>query len=73
MSFSVPRTWEPEAVFDVMVRAATYMATRLGGTVVTRDGAPFDETSQRSRVTAIVKAMGAANLVPGEGLALRIF
>lgn len=73
MSFSVPRTWKPEAVFDVMVRAATYMARRLGGTVVTRDGVPFDETSQRSRVTAIVKAMAAANLVPGAGLALRVF
>lgn len=73
MSFSVPRTWKPAAVFDVMVRAATYMARRLGGTAVTRDGAPFDETRERARVTAIVKAMDAADLVPGSGLALRVF
>lgn len=73
MSFSVPRTWRPDAVFDVMVHAATYMAERLGGTVVAYDGSPFDEAALRARVTAIVNAMDAAALVPGDGLALRLF
>lgn len=73
MSFNVPRTWKPEAVFDVMVRAATYMARRLGGTVVARDGTPFDQAAQRARVTSIVTAMAAADLAPGAGVALQVF
>lgn len=73
LSFNVARAWQPEAMFDVMVRAARYMATRLGGTVVSRDGAPFDEASARARVRSIVNAMSATGLTPGSGLALRVF
>ena len=73
MSFSVPRTWKPAAVYDVMVRAATYMARRLGGTVVAYDGTPFDEAALRARVTAVVTAMEAAGIAPGSDLALRVF
>ena len=73
MSFDVARTYEPEAVFDVMVRAAKYMARRLGGTLVDHDGKPFDEAAARARVTSIVSSMKAANLTPGWGLALEVF
>lgn len=73
MSFNVARAWQPEAMFDVMVRASHYMAKRLGGTVVTQDGAPFDEASARTRVQSIAKTMSAAGLTPGSGLALRVF
>jgi cell division protein ZipA len=73
MSFNVARAWQPEALFDVMVRAAHYMARRLGGTVVSRDGTPFDEHSARTRVQSVVKAMSATGLTPGSGLALRVF
>jgi hypothetical protein len=73
MSFNVPRTWKPDAVFEVMVRAAKYMAKRLGGTLVSRDGKPFDEAFERARVTSIVKSMAAADLTPGSGLALQVF
>jgi hypothetical protein len=73
MSFNVARAWQPEAMFDVMVRASHYMARRLGGTVLSKDGAPFDEASARARVQSIVTAMSAAGLTPGSGLALRVF
>jgi hypothetical protein len=73
MSFNVARTWKPEAVFDVMVRAAKYMARRLGGTLVGHDGKPFDEAAARARVSSIAQSMGAAGLVPGSGLALQVF
>jgi hypothetical protein len=73
MSFNVARTWQPEAMFDVMVRASHYMAKRLGGTVVSDDGAPFDEARARAHVQSIVKAMSATGLTPGSGLALRVF
>jgi hypothetical protein len=73
MSFNVARTWQPEAMFDVMVRAAHYTAKRLGGTVVDHDGASFDEVSARAHVQSIAKAMSAAGLTPGSGLALRVF
>lgn len=73
MSFEVPRAYAPEAVHDVMVRAATYMARRLGGTLVTTDGQPFDAAASRARVTDLVAKLKAAGLVPGDGLALRVF
>lgn len=73
MSFNVARTWQPEAVFDVMVRASKYMARRLGGTLVDHDGKPFDEAAARARVTSIVKSMRAADVTPGSGLALQVF
>lgn len=73
MSFNVARTWQPDAVFGVMVRSATYMARRLGGTLKSHDGQPFDEAAARSRVAAIAKSMSAAGMSPGAGLALRVF
>jgi hypothetical protein len=74
MSFNVARTWEPGAVFDVMVRASKYMARRLGGTVVTvEDGVPFDEKAARSKLDAVVKAMTDARIKPGSSLALQVF
>lgn len=73
MSIAVPRTWQPTKVFDVMVRAATYMARRLGGTVTEVDGRAFNAKAARERVEEIERAMTAAGIVPGAELALRVF
>ncbi|MBA3462160.1 MAG: hypothetical protein H0T46_19525 [Deltaproteobacteria bacterium] len=73
MSFNVARTFRPDAVFEVMLRAANYIAQRLGGTVLDRSGEPFDEAAARARVDAIVASIAAADLVPGSGLALQVF
>lgn len=73
MSFNVARTFRPDAVFEVMLRAANYIAQRLGGTVTDRYGEPFDEAAARARVDAIVASMAEADLVPGPGLALLVF
>ena len=73
MSFNVARTWQPDAVFGVMVRSADYMARRLGGTLMSPDGTPFDEAAARARVTSIVKSMSDAGLTPGASLALQVF
>lgn len=74
MSFNIARTWEPSAVFDVMVRAANYMARRLGGTVVSvESGVPFDEKAARTKLHSTVKAMTNAGIKPGSSLALQVF
>lgn len=73
MSFDVARTWQPEAVFDVMTRATSYMSRRLGGTVLGHDGKPFDEAAMRARISSIAKSMAAVGITPGSGLALRVF
>ena len=73
MSFSAARAYQPTKLFDVMVRAATYLARRLGGTVVRLDDRPFDAAAERKRVVAIEQAMLAAGVEPGSTLALRTF
>jgi len=73
MSFDVLRTHQPEAVFEVMLRSARYMARRLGGTVVTVDHKPFDEKTTRARVVKLVNRLNAEGVTPGSNLALTLF
>lgn len=73
MSIDVPRTWQPTKVFDVMVRAANYMARRLGATVTDGHGRALDAQAARARVEEIERTMTAAKIVPGSTLALRVF
>jgi hypothetical protein len=73
MSFNVARTWHPTKVYDVMAHFATYAARRLGGTITSAAGGPFDAALARERVATIEEAMIAAGVVPGSGLALRLF
>ena len=52
MSFNAARCWEPTKIFDVMSRAATYLARRLGGTVMNKQESAFNSRAERSRVVA---------------------
>lgn len=73
MSFDVARTWHPAEMFEVMVRAAQYLAKRFGGTVVTTDGKPFDAAAAKRRMDTIVAQLTAAGVTPGSELALAAF
>ena len=73
MSFNAARCWQPAQVFDVMARAAAYLARRLGGTVTTSRGTAFDPHAERLRVIAIEQGLLAHGVTPGAELALHVF
>jgi hypothetical protein len=73
MSFDLARTHEPEAMFEVMVRVASYLARRLGGTLEDRNGKPFDAPAERARVHAMVKMFASRGLTPGTSIVLQVF
>jgi len=73
MWFNAARCWQPTSVFDVMSRAASYLARRLGGTVAKGDRTPLDVETERARVAAIEKGLVEHGLTPGHGMALRVF
>ncbi len=73
MSFNAARCREPTKMFDVMSRAATYLARRLGGTVTGKQGVAFDPKAERARVVAIEQSLTAAGITPGSTLAIAVF
>jgi hypothetical protein len=73
LSFNAARCWQPTQVFDVMSRAATYLARRLGGAVTTKAGTAFDPHRERSKVVAFEKELLHYGVTPGSGLALSVF
>ena len=64
--FNVARVWEPTKVFEVMARAATYIASRLGA-------ASFDASAQRARVAKTEATMRSYGVVPGSKLAFGFY
>ncbi len=69
LSFDVSTAWHPGQVDEAMLASAAYLASRLGGSVVMADGAPFDAAPIRAQVAAIEHAMRSAGVMPGTELA----
>lgn len=72
-SFSVPRSADPENVFDIMVNAAKYCQKRLGGQLLDIYGQPFDMQRSKAQITELVKGMEAKGIKPGSNEALITF
>ena len=72
-SFSIPRSADPEHVFDVMTEAVKYAQKRLGGTIVDNFGKPFNEVYEKNWIMTLVSDMKAKGVVTGSEDALILF
>jgi len=72
-NFSIPRSADPLAVFDSMVKAVEYAQDRLGGTILLDAGEPFDREAERKKIENVVEELDKAGFVPGESATCRVF
>jgi cell division protein ZipA len=71
--FSVPRTADPERVYEKMYDAVVYCQKRLGGVMLNQEGKPVDK-AEELRVIQKARARLLVNgFVPGEGAVMRLF
>jgi cell division protein ZipA len=63
--FSIPRTFQPEFLFDSMMKAVGYAQKRLGGSLVNVDVSSFSEDAARSRIRNVVNELRIAGFEPG--------
>ena len=71
--YSIPRSADPESVFDSTMKAVRYAQKRLGGRILDTEGMPFDETAVRANIEDTVQRLNEAGLSPGKGSVLRVF
>jgi ZipA, C-terminal FtsZ-binding domain len=72
-SFSVPRSADPKNVFAVMFDAVKYCQKRLGGTILDKDGNPFNEVTEKKYLDELIEKMKKKGLTAGSDKALRMF
>ncbi len=72
-SFSVPRSADPKNVFAVMLDAVKYCQSRLGGTILDKDGNLFNEIKEKQYLDDVVEKMKRKGLTAGSYQALRMF
>lgn len=72
LTFKIGSVNQPEAVFDLTVHAANYLARRIGGTVMRADGKPFDEKAARQVVVDLAGRLIAQGITPGSPLAFML-
>jgi cell division protein ZipA len=71
--FSIPRSADPLAVYDSMVKAIEYAQQRLGGEIVVDSGQSFEPNAERKKVETISRLLKEAGLPPGASTTLRVF
>jgi len=71
--FEVPRSIDPVNIFDAMADAVEYCQKRLGGTLLTAEGQPFDRQQEKEVITKLTDEMNAKGIPPGSPLTLRLF
>jgi cell division protein ZipA len=62
---SIARTFQPERIFDSMMKAVHYAQKRMGGTSLNVDGSRFSEDAARSEIRSLVKKLSNAGFEPG--------
>ncbi|WP_153797576.1 cell division protein ZipA C-terminal FtsZ-binding domain-containing protein [Foetidibacter luteolus] len=72
-AFSVPRSADPEHIFDAMINAVKYCQKRLGGQLFDKYGKPFNEVKEREDMKLLVGKMKQNSLMPGSEKCLRMF
>ena len=63
--FSIPRTFQPESIFDSMMEAVKYTQRRLGGVLVDAEGDSWSEKTARSEIGNVVKQLKVAGFEAG--------
>lgn len=71
--YSIPRSAEPLAALDSMLKAVSYAKQRLGGELQDRNGLPLNEDDLKSEVKTTVEQLKAAGFKPGEDATLHVF
>lgn len=71
--FSIPRSADPKNIFDVMITSIKYCQKRLGGTILDKNGQPFNEEKEKRYLIDLIDKMKSKGIEPGSGKALRIF
>jgi cell division protein ZipA len=71
--FSIPRTYQPETLFDSMMKAVQYAQKRLGGRLANVDGNSFSEDATRSQIRNVVENLRAAGFEAGVDDTLYLF
>jgi hypothetical protein len=76
LTLDVPRTPEPQRVYESMARAGLQLAAAQGGRVVDDNGAALDERALAAigaELEAVRQALRGRGIEPGGPLALRLF
>lgn len=63
--FSIARTFQPELIFDSMMKAVGYAQKRMGGTLKNVDGSQFSKDAARSEICSLVERLRSAGFEPG--------
>ncbi|HSV35745.1 MAG TPA: cell division protein ZipA C-terminal FtsZ-binding domain-containing protein [Ramlibacter sp.] len=71
--FSIPRTLQPDSVFESMMRAADYARHRLGGRLLADDGSEFKSADALRQVRYAARELTAAGFPPGANRTLYLF
>jgi hypothetical protein len=71
--FQIPRSADPKNIFDVMINSVKYCQKRLGGTILDKNGEPFNEVEAKKHLSEIVERMKAKGLTPGSENVLVLF
>jgi cell division protein ZipA len=71
--FSIPRSADPKNIFDIMINSVKYAQKRLGGRILDKDGAPFNEASERKEIGELIEKMKAKGISAGSDKALVMF
>jgi len=70
--FSIPRSPDPNNVFEIVVESVEYCQSKLGGTIVDENGSPFDKEKCRAKIRQIISKMNESGFDQGQGLILRL-
>lgn len=70
--FSIPRSPDPNNVFEIVVESAEFCRSKLGGTIVDENGAPFDKEKYRDKIGKVMSKMSESGFEHGQGLILRL-
>jgi hypothetical protein len=76
LGFSIPRSPEPMAGLEGMLKAATILAGRMGGKVYDENNRPPSDSSKqtmRSQLADAVEAMQKLGFPPGSSDSLKLF
>lgn len=71
--FQLPRSVDPERVFEMMFNAVEYCQQELGGQILDENGNPFDKERYEKRIKESLTSIEEKGLRSGEGYLLRIF
>jgi cell division protein ZipA len=71
-AYPIPRSADPEGIFNSMMNAVRYAQKRLGGDVQDAEGKPLDEEIIREKTRSVIQRLKEAGFSPGDGSVLRV-